>query len=117
MNQSQQAQITLPPRIQVTHIPESPGLDSITVYWEDFSPGRGQITITCFGSAWTSWFGGMTAQNTIKQFVAAVSVSYLVDKLGRTPHLYQRKKDLAYLTRVVSAVKGSLWEEEKAGTL
>lgn len=34
-------------------------LDDISIFLEDFSLGAGQITIYCWGKAWTSFWGGM----------------------------------------------------------
>lgn len=83
------------------------GLDEIDVYFLDVRPGAGHVTITCFGSAWTAYFGAM-AGKTIAQFVARVEVDYLVTKLGITPQLKGRKCDNAYLARIVRAVQAEL---------
>lgn len=56
------------------------GLDTITVFWRNWEPGKGEVTIYCYGSAWTAYFGAM-AGNTIQ---------------------YEK-----YLSRIVSAIKGT----------
>ena len=36
-------------------------LDPVTVIAEDIEQGIGEITITCYGKAWTAYWGGMGA--------------------------------------------------------
>lgn len=83
------------------------GLDDIHVFWVNLSPGVGSVTITCYGCAWTCWFGAMRGQ-TIQQFFAEVDSYYLWTKLGITPALKQRKSDQQYLTRIIEAVQQAL---------
>jgi hypothetical protein len=83
------------------------GLDPIDVIWQNYGAGSGSVAITCFGCAWTAWFGAMGGR-TIQEFFADADVSYLVTKLGITPLLKQRKNDHAYLDRIIRAVKDSL---------
>lgn len=82
-------------------------LDAITVYLEDFCVGQGRITILCYGSAWTIYFGGMGA-NTIAQFIKSAGTDYLVNKLGFSQYLKQSKKHLAHLAMIIDAVKREL---------
>lgn len=52
-------------------------LDPVRVMIENYEPGKGRITITCFGKAWTgSWFamGG----DTVQAFIKRVSNDYLI---------------------------------------
>ncbi|EAV9187402.1 hypothetical protein FE399_20330 [Salmonella enterica] len=52
-------------------------LDPVRVMIENYEPGKGRITITCFGKAWTgAWFamGGETVQ----AFIKRVSNEYLI---------------------------------------
>ncbi len=83
-------------------------LDPIEVFWHNMGPGRGSVTITCFGSAWTAYFGAMGDDRTIQQFFARADTGYLVTKLGITPQLKQGKRHDAYLGRIIEAVKDSL---------
>jgi acyl-coenzyme A synthetase/AMP-(fatty) acid ligase len=94
--------------IKITGVSE---LDTIHVFWMDVSPGAGYATIICYGAAWTVYFGAMSGR-TIRQFFADVETSYLVTKMD-SPHLKGRKKDKAYLAKIVEAVKESLREAEK----
>ncbi|PAC67742.1 hypothetical protein CGS27_25770, partial [Enterobacter cloacae] len=52
-------------------------LDPVRVMIENYDPGKGRITITCFGKAWTgAWFamGG----DTVQDFIKHVSNEYLI---------------------------------------
>lgn len=52
-------------------------LDPVRVMIENYEPGKGRITLTCFGKAWTgAWFamGG----DTVQQFIKRVSNDYLI---------------------------------------
>jgi len=83
-----------------------PELDPITVFWQDFEPGRGAVTITCWGNAWTCYFGAMGM--TIGEFVAMADIGYLISKLARYQNLKDRKREEKCLTRIVVAIKASL---------
>jgi hypothetical protein len=90
--------------IQITGVH---GLDTIHVYWQNVEHGKGYVTITCFGAAWTAYFGSMNGK-TIQQFFADVGVEYLVGKMGITPQLKSTKRDDAYLGKIIAAVKAAL---------
>ncbi|MGR4048641.1 hypothetical protein [Kosakonia cowanii] len=52
-------------------------LDPVKVMIENYEPGKGRITITCYGKAWTgAWFamGG----DTVQKFLKRVSNDYLI---------------------------------------
>jgi hypothetical protein len=57
------------------------GMDPISVMAEDFGPGAGKITITCWGEAWTHYWSHMGEQNTMRSFFLKASTSYLIGKL------------------------------------
>ena len=99
-------------QVEGMYIPESAGLDGITVFWQNYEPGRGAVTLTVWGSAWTCSFGAMSGE-TIQEFFAKADVSYLVNKLGITPRLKQSKREEVYLGRIVTAVKKSLADGAK----
>lgn len=96
-----------PIAVNAFEIEPAGSLDRIQVFLVDSARYKGSITITCWGCAWTAYFGGMMCP-TIREFVLMIDVGYLVDKLGINPTLKQRKQDMAYLTRIVEAVKGAL---------
>ncbi|MEG1532096.1 MAG: hypothetical protein RR184_11865 [Citrobacter sp.] len=52
-------------------------LDPVRVMIENYEPGKGRITITCYGKAWTgAWFamGG----DSVQEFIKRVSNEYLI---------------------------------------
>lgn len=56
-------------------------LDPISVILEDLEPRKGKITITCYGKAWTAYWGGM-GERTIAQFFYSCDQHYLVCNLS-----------------------------------
>jgi hypothetical protein len=49
---------------------------------ENIQPGVGNITITCFGKSWTSYWGSMSDRS-IQEFFVDCNDSYLVNCLDR----------------------------------
>lgn len=97
------------PPTGVLRIPEQPGLDPITCYFEDYAPGRGRITIACYGDAWTAAWGAM-GNRTVREFVASVSSDYLAcSLLELTPAATRRRK---YAERIASAVIAALTPDQ-----
>lgn len=70
-------------------ISEVKGLDPITVHLEDHAPGRGGITIQCYGKAWSAGWGAMGADRTASEFVASCDAYYLIGCLA--PMLQQTR--------------------------
>ena len=60
-------------------ITDIPGIDVIHVFFEDYGPERGKVTIEVCGDAW-SYFWGKTGCETIKDFFKRARTSYLVGK-------------------------------------
>lgn len=85
---------------------EAPGLDPIHVFWMNIKPCEGYVTVICYGSAWTAYFGAMSS-GTIQEFFARVDVDYMVTKM-QAPTLKDGKKHEAYLGRIVKAVQDHL---------
>jgi hypothetical protein len=87
----------------------APALDTITVFLQDFEPGRGMITVCCYGLAWSAFFGAMGNGKSIREFVDAVPTDYLAGKLWRSGDK-PKKADEAYLLRIVNAVVAAVKE-------
>lgn len=64
-------------KVQSLEITEVERLDPIRVMAENYEPGRGRITITCYGKAWTSFWPAMGG-DTVQQFFIRVSNDYLI---------------------------------------
>lgn len=57
-------------------------LDPVKVMIENIKPGVGNITITCFGKSWTSFWGSMSDRS-IQDFFVDCNDSYLINCLDR----------------------------------
>lgn len=68
--------------IQQLLITDVPNLDPIRVMIENFEPGQGMITITCYGESWSNYWGAMGGGSTIEVFFTRASANYLAGKLG-----------------------------------
>jgi hypothetical protein len=84
--------------IEVMRIPESEGLDPVTVTWENFELGKGRVTIVC-GSAWTHYWNAM-GDYIVQDFFASCGNDYLTGKLGCAND--------SYLLRICKAIKAEL---------
>lgn len=93
--------------VEAVEISGAPGLDPIQVFWCDLEPGKGSVTVTCFGSAWTAYFGAM-GKDRIREFFSRADTGYLVIKLGIAPLLKCRKAGRTYLGRIIEAIKAVL---------
>ncbi len=78
-------------------------LDPVTVFIEDFEPGKGRITMCCYGQSWTSYWGGMSGDD-IATFFCRAPDDYLVDNLSKVK---ARASDRKYLLKIINAVKGA----------
>lgn len=56
-------------------------LDPVTVYLENFEPGRGSITIKCFDESWTAAWGAMGGRS-VEEFFIDCDDHYLAKNLS-----------------------------------
>ena len=84
-------------------------LDPIRVYLEDYEPGKGRITISCYDAAWVGYWGAMGGR-TIKEFFLSCGSDYLEGNLGCARSLKRNRNDSVYLVRVIEAVQRALRE-------
>jgi len=61
---------------------EVDSLDAVTVFLDDFEPGRGKITIECYCDTWCSYWGAMSG-DTVSQFFQRANNDYLINCLSR----------------------------------
>lgn len=66
--------------VQKVWIPGSDDLDPITVYLENYEPGKGKITIESWGRAWSSAWPAMSKRS-VEQFFVDSGTSYLAGYL------------------------------------
>ena len=71
----EQSQVT---KLMITGVKD---LDPVAVIVENFGPGAGKITITCFGEAWSNYWGSMCEQHTLESFFCKADKHYLAGKL------------------------------------
>lgn len=95
--------------IQIIYAAE---LDTIQVTWVNYQPGRGDVTITCYGQAWTCYFNAMSGK-TIQQFFREADTAYMVNALQRGQFLKQNKAHAQYLAKIVNAIKDAIQKEAK----
>ena len=65
-------------KILITNVPH---LDPISVFLEDCGAGRGQVTIECFGKAWSYFWGGIGGKS-IGEFFYSCDNHYLRGKFA-----------------------------------
>lgn len=95
--------------VDVLRIPAQPGLDPITVYFEDYAPGRGRITVACFGDAWTAAWGAI-GDRSVREFVSSVGPGYLAGAMQELspPTTKAHRK---YTERVAGAITAALSQQ------
>ena len=85
-------------------------LDPVTVFFEDFGNARGQMTVVCWGRAWTHYWGNM-GDKTVREFVLKASIGYLVGKLMLPYDVMLKRaepREEKWLTQIVEAIKDQL---------
>lgn len=68
------------PKVESFTLTEMEGLDPISVYITNYAPGKGKITIDCFGNAWTAAWGAMGGL-TVQEFLIESDNDYLIRKM------------------------------------
>lgn len=89
-------------------------LDPLTVFLEDFRPGQGQLTVVCWGRAWTHYWGAMGEGYDLAKFISKASTGYIVGKLMLPRDvMLQRaeRREEKWLTQIVDAIKSKLGEQ------
>lgn len=88
---------------------DAPKLDPIRVYIEDYEPGKGRITISCYDAAWVGYWGAMSGKS-IAEFFTSNDAGYLAGNLSSAASLSRAKHNEKYLIRVIEAVREALRE-------
>lgn len=82
-------------------ITEVKALDLITVYCENFEPGKGKITVECYGQSWSAYWGGMSGM-TVERFFCSCDDGYISGNFGmHTPSLDSHEKFGEYLKKEI----------------
>lgn len=97
--------------LQALTLRDVPGLDPVTAILRDLAPGKGQLIVECYGKAWSAFWGAMGAE-TVSQFVRTASPGYVENCLINGPRgsmlRIQERHQMAYLTRIVEALRSAL---------
>jgi hypothetical protein len=83
-------------------------LDPVTAFLEDFEPGRGQLTLVCWGRAWTYFWGAMGNGATLSNFLGHASTGYIVGKLMLPRDVMLKRaehREERWLSQIVEALK------------
>lgn len=104
--------------VDVLRIPAQPGLDPITVYFDDAGDGRGRMTVACYGEAWatavTAAWAAMGPRS-VREFVGGVDPSYLTGALcSLRPRTTAVER--GYVLRIAKAVIAAIRAEHNART-
>ncbi len=86
------------------YISELENLDPITVFIEELGKEKGKITIECFGRCWTSYWGAMWKEHTVRQFFKKVDRDYAANCLESAGDNDETK----YLQRIIDVVQKAL---------
>lgn len=69
-------------QVEKITVTEVPNLDPLSVYLEDYGPGQGKITITCFGKSWTHYWSHMGEDTKLREFFLSCDNQYIAGKLA-----------------------------------
>lgn len=69
-------------QLQTLRITNVEGLDPLTVTLENFEPGKGKITLECWGEAWSASWNAMSG-DTVEAFFCRADDDYLAKNLHR----------------------------------
>jgi len=99
-------------------------LDPVKVITNDIEEGKGSIIITCYGKAWTAYWGGMSKRK-VSQFFIDANTDYLAENLapqinsetqwnpiedecGYDDFKPEKNHEYIYICRIIDAVKSAL---------
>lgn len=100
-------------KIRIEGIQESHSLDPVEVIVENFGEGAGKITVSCYGSVWSGFWGSMGC--TVEEFFQLASNDYLIGKMSSyTPRVPNEDKDPEFLLGIVAYCRrtGEMTKEE-----
>lgn len=66
--------------VEKLKITDVKNLDHVSVFLEDLEPGKGKITIECYGKSWSNYWGGM-GDRTISKFFCSANNDYIAGKM------------------------------------
>jgi len=93
---------------------DSSRLDPVLVLLQDFGAGRGRFIVECYGDVWTTYWGAMGDDQSLKGFILGCGNDYIVNRMFGQHHK-RNKSATAYLTRIIESVKAALQELQPVG--
>ena len=81
-------------------------VDPIWVYVHDCAPGQGMVTVCCYGTAWTAYWGSM-GNKTVREFLARCDPDYLCKNLASNDRK-STKGEYVYRIKVATSVLNHL---------
>jgi hypothetical protein len=94
-------------KLMITNIND---LDPVAVYLEDQGEGKGKITITCYGKAWTAFWGSMGCN--VREFIISCDNGYLLRKLD-----HRVERDVMAYDQTASHVRRLIIEQRRARSI
>ena len=91
-------------------IRDAPSLDPIMVILRDVAPGQVQVVITCYGDAWTAYWGATGDRNAL-DMLRTCDLDYLSGRFW-PQHERRTKRREEYLQRILMAVKQAIAQSE-----
>ena len=85
-------------------------LDPCIAYMRDYRVGQGELTLVCWGRAWSHYWGAM-GNHDLRGFILSCSTGYLVGKLMLPYDVMLKrseKREERWLTQIVEALKVQL---------
>jgi len=76
-------------------------LDRIFVFTEDFAERQGQITMRCWGTCWTAYWGGIGSRP-VKEFFLSCNNGYLADNFVRDSGV---ERDVLDYDKIIDDIK------------
>ena len=84
--------------------PAIPGLDPVTMYFQNLEGRSGRITLICYDMALTAYYSSPGSDG-IKAFFMECGADYLSGNFGSGRQYKQDKQSQAYLLRVIKAAQ------------
>lgn len=98
-------------KVEALTIRDAERLDPVLVILQDFGGGAGRLVAECFGSAWSTYWGGM-GPRTLREFICSCEPDYIANRLF--PEKQRRTKhEYAYVMRIVAAIQTALRPAEQ----
>lgn len=85
--------------------------DPVTVYMQDLGESEGEMTVICWGRAWSGYWGYMGKGYDLRRFVLSSSSEYLAGKMVQREIITSSKmleRDQKYLEGILDVVKKAL---------